>query len=399
LQRLVDSLGDRLGGRSVAIDDRNIRLLAYNSHAGDVDGMRIHSIMQRQVPQETLIYVRDVGAYDKQDLFRLPVRPDVELTIERIGMPIRYENTLLGFLWLLASDGPLSGHDAETVRLAAEHAAHVLQRDNFLDELRRGRTGEMMRDLLSGDQRLHGEAAERLIEEEILVAGPVAALVVTLPREADQPLSEKDRLSLALGLEHGCHRAPPRSAIHLERADHGVIVVANTADRDLDQLAVAVHEQVCAASGRPEEDCVVGIGGRRPSLSEGYASYREAVRAADVARVIGVLGRVVRYSSLGVYGLLAELPLDQLRGSVHPGLQRLFDYDDANHGAMAQTLEAFMANAGDVSRVAEALNIHRASVRYRLRRIEKIANIDLSNGDDRLALHLGLKVAQLIEPR
>ncbi|MEQ4726237.1 hypothetical protein [Nonomuraea sp. B19D2] len=36
---------------------------------------------------------------------------------------------------------------------------------------------------------------------------------------------------------------------------------------------------------------------------------------------------------------------------------------------------------------------------YRLRRIEEIAAVERSSGGDRLALHLGLKVARLIELR
>ncbi|MEO3876485.1 helix-turn-helix domain-containing protein [Nonomuraea sp. B12E4] len=58
-----------------------------------------------------------------------------------------------------------------------------------------------------------------------------------------------------------------------------------------------------------------------------------------------------------------------------------------------------MGNAGDVKRTAASLCIHRASLYYRLRRIEEIASVDLSSGDDRLALHLGLKVARLIRLR
>lgn len=399
LQRLVDGLGDRLR-RSVAIDDRNIRLLAYNSHPGEVDAVRLESIMQREIPKVMVDHLRTLGVFDADDLFQVPVRPELGFTLDRIGMPIRYEDALLGFLWLLASDGPLSDDDAEAVRQAAGRAARLLQRDHLIDELRQGRIREHLRDLLSGDPHLHVTAAQQLIEDELLPAYPVTVLVVTLPHEAGQPLGEKDRLALALGLDHGSRQASLGGAIHLERADHGVLVVAHagSASREIDAVAVAVQQRVCAASGRSLQECHVGIGERRSALSEVHGSYVEARRAADVAQVVRVLGTVVRYAELGVYGLLAELPLDRLRRSIHPGLRRLLEYD-AEDATLTGTLEAFLDNAGDVSRTATQLNVHRASVHYRLRRIGEVAQLDLSNGDTRLALHLGLKVAQLIELR
>ena len=400
LQRLVDSLGDRLN-RSVAIDDRNLRLLAYNAYAGTVDDLRMRVIMQRESPRGLAEYVQDLCPLDEGDPFRVPQRPEFGLTIERIVMPIRHASALLGFVWLLASDGPLTDDQTFVLRQAAEHAAHILRRDHLLDGLRQGRIREHLCDLLSDDPRLQRDAARQLIEEEVLVAGPVSSLVVVLPHEPDQPFSDKDRLALAIGLDHGCGRTPPRSAIHLERIDHGVVVAARSglpADREIDDLAATVQQRVCQASGYRPEQCYVGIGESRPSLSEVHGSYLEARRAANVARVTRTFGTVVRYSHLSVYGLLAELPPDRLRHSLHPGLRRLLEHD-GDSATLIGTLETFLNNAGDVKRTAEELNLHRASVHYRLRRIEDIAHIDLSNGDDRLALHVSLKVARLVEIR
>jgi DNA-binding PucR family transcriptional regulator len=41
------------------------------------------------------------------------------------------------------------------------------------------------------------------------------------------------------------------------------------------------------------------------------------------------------------------------------------------------------------------LRVHRATLYHRLRRIEKITGCDLGHGDDRLTLHLGLKLLGL----
>jgi sugar diacid utilization regulator len=400
LQRLADSLGGRLS-RSVAIDDRSLRLLAYNSYAGTVDELRVKSIMRRESPRGLAEYVHKLTSPAEDVPFKVPQRPEFGLTIERIGMPVRHASVLMGFIWLLASDGPLTHDQTDELMRAAERAAHILQRDHLFDELRKDRVREYMRDLLSDDPRRHGEAAEQLIEDEFLVAGPVTALVVAIPHAPDQPLSDKDRLALAIGLDHGCGRTPPQSAVHLERVDHGVVVAVHSAilaDREIDDLATALQKCVCRATGYPPEQCYVGIGEHRSRLGQAHGSYNEARRAAEVARATRTLGTIVRYSHLSVYGLLAELPSGRLRQGLHPGLLRLLEHD-GDDGALADTLEAFLEFAGDVKRTAERMNLHRASVHYRLHRIEDITHLDLSNGDDRFAMHLGLKVARLVEIR
>ncbi|MFF4771480.1 PucR family transcriptional regulator [Microtetraspora fusca] len=393
LQRLVDSLGARLG-RSVAIDDPNIRLLAYNSHTGAVDNARLESIMRRSVSPELVGHIHSGGALTARDLFTVPSRPDLGFDVARVGMPIRYDDTLLGFLWLLLSDGPVTDEQAAAVRQGAENAAHTLHRDFLLGEISRGRERELVRDLVSADAKLRDEAARWLIEEELVVAGPIRVLAATLAHAPGEPLGEQDRLALTVGLEHARRRLPPRRALHLERPDHGILVVVQEVPSraEIDDLAAAVHVRIAKESGK---ECWIGVGERGPGLSAAHESYGEARRAANVARIVKVLGRVVWSAELGVYGLLAELPAERLGHNLHPGVRRLLDHDGGK-GALAETLEAFLDNGGDVRRTAAELCVHRASLYYRLRKAEEVARVDLASGDDRLALHLGFKVARLI---
>ena len=62
---------------------------------------------------------------------------------------------------------------------------------------------------------------------------------------------------------------------------------------------------------------------------------------------------------------------------------------------LVATLEAYLDRGGDVAAVAAALHIHRTSLYHRLRRIEAIAQASLGDGDDRLRLHIGLRIRRL----
>ena len=79
---------------------------------------------------------------------------------------------------------------------------------------------------------------------------------------------------------------------------------------------------------------------------------------------------------------------------LHPGLARLFSLP--GNDALVATLESYLDHACDVKFTAEALFLHRASLYYRLQRIEETAQVSLKSGGDRLALHIGLKLAWLL---
>ena len=362
----------------------------------------MNSVLQRNVSREIVDFIYASGGREALDLFTVPVNEELGLTLGRVGMPIRYRNALLGFVWLLTSEGEVDEDQAEVLRRTADAAAMILHREQLLDELSRSRERELTRDVLSGERSLREDAANRLAEEGLLAAGP-AVVVTVLLRPGDQStLTERDRLSVAVGVDQLRRRLPRNSAIQLDRPDHSLLIVSvaeRSTQTHLVSLIVAARERVLSESGRQNIECWVGIGEPRTSVAHVRESYEESRRSADVAQVVKVLGNVVRYRDLGVYGLLAELSEDRLENSIHSGLQSLLSHEDSKSEALLATLESFLDNAGDVKRTSEALCVHRGSLYYRLRRIQEITRADLANGDDRLALHLSLKVARLLDLR
>jgi DNA-binding PucR family transcriptional regulator len=74
-------------------------------------------------------------------------------------------------------------------------------------------------------------------------------------------------------------------------------------------------------------------------------------------------------------------------------MQRLLDSGDA--AVLVPTLECYLDLGGDARAAAEALFVHRSSLYGRLHRIEEVARVDLGSGEDRLELHLGLRLWRL----
>ena len=61
-----------------------------------------------------------------------------------------------------------------------------------------------------------------------------------------------------------------------------------------------------------------------------------------------------------------------------------------------ETLRTLLDNHFAVQPTAEALYIHRNTLQKRLRRIESLLGVDLTDIDDMMELYLGLRALQLI---
>ena len=75
--------------------------------------------------------------------------------------------------------------------------------------------------------------------------------------------------------------------------------------------------------------------------------------------------------------------------------ERLLSSGEA--ASLVATLERYLDLGGDARAAAEALHLHRSSLYARLHRIEEIAGVDLHSGEDRLELHLALRIWRLAE--
>jgi sugar diacid utilization regulator len=139
---------------------------------------------------------------------------------------------------------------------------------------------------------------------------------------------------------------------------------------------------------------VVGIGAQRPRLADAIHSYDEAVQSARVGVQLPALGPLVSWSNLGIYRMLSQVDGRHLDvATIHPGLRRLLG-EEANQ-VLLQTLEAYLDLAGNAHATAERLRLHRTTLYYRLHRVEQLAETDLKDGNERLCLHLALKLARL----
>ncbi|NUW34502.1 helix-turn-helix domain-containing protein [Nonomuraea sp. SMC257] len=344
LQDIVDELA-RLLGASATLEDRSFRLLAYGAQHGDIDTVRQESILRRRATPEVRDYFERYGIARAGHPVRIPADADLKV-LARVCWPLRHQDVTYGYLWLLDS-GSLTDEVLRRAEPLVGRAAAALAQE----ARSRRDAGRGLRALLSADPE---ERAGASLE----TPGPVAAIAV---RESDQ------RVAALWTLPRGV-LARPGSPVALLAPAH---------------LAAEVARTVQAAYGT-----AAGIGALRRDPGEAWQSWREARQALRIAEHFPRFAPVARWEDLGAHRLLARLG--------QADLAELAAETAALDGELAHTVETYLDLGGHAQKTAAELGIHRQTLYYRLGKAERLLARDLSDGDDRLAVHLGLKAARLV---
>jgi GAF domain-containing protein len=165
--------------------------------------------------------------------------------------------------------------------------------------------------------------------------------------------------------------------------------VGDAGDGAVDALTRSLHTLALG------ERVLVGVSSARAGARGGGDSLGEAADAGTIAGALSPDGGALAYRDLGAYRYLVHLPLaDAPHDRLCEAVDRLMEYDDRRRTQLTSTLEQYLADRRSGATTARKLFIHPNTLRQRLDRIEKLADLDLAS-EDLLALELALKLVRL----
>ncbi|HEX5493404.1 MAG TPA: helix-turn-helix domain-containing protein [Mycobacteriales bacterium] len=397
LQTLIDDLAARIGAPAI-LEDRDQRTVVYSAHSEPIDDLRRQSILRHRADPGALAWFRQFGIFRSTEPVRIPPQPHSS-TLGRLCIPVRHRGQLLGFLWFIDDSDQIGAEQVASATFILGQLS-VLMYD---EEMARRSANRVVSRLLSPWDELRQAAASQIVEDGLLPAHAPVLTVVARPlgvptREAreciGQALSDLARESGPAGSD----------GLRLIRGNH-VVLLVRTQSVDDDEPGSAMAATMCRALRRRLADresapeaagatrVVVGIGEPQERLTRTVVSYRQARMSAQVAARVPSIGDVCRWRGLGVFRVLAQLPSDEAaEAAVDPRVLALFQVGNPD---MVRTLETYLDLGCDVKATAERLYLHRATLYYRLQKAERLIGMDLRDGGDRLAIHLGLKLSRL----
>lgn len=384
LYQIVQTVA-RQANCAIAVHDTAGDLLAAASAGGEVidDGML------------------DILHADTLDFLHHPPLEEVQRRSLPVGRGERWLVTMHSndqWFGFLSAFGPAERLD-DVTRVVAERGAITC-------------TLELSRRQLSGESEAE---RRRLFIRDLLMAPDPAA--VNLAQRAMQWGYALDRRqvamyvgsdqAIAIGVLHRCAQAI-ETELH-ERRVPALIVPDDEAGHIL--IACALGTGQPARRGRRLARALfdrlslqfshlplrIGVGRSADGAAGLIQSIHEAAQALLLSKQIHDMEPVSYYGDMGLFRLLLPLQgTDVLRKFYDETLSALAVYDERQQTNLVETLAAYFANHGNLSRTAEVLFVHRNTLLYRMERIAAIVGHDLDDPEFRLMLQVAFKVRQLL---
>ena len=312
--------------------------------------------------------------------------PDVDEDALLVA-PLVARDEQLGVLCCMADDRLFTDEDAELLGAVANQTAVGLKKAELIERLTAENIVKDMFDALAAGSLDTAEA--KASETRCDLGRPHLFLHAERAPGADDAASAWPEL--AARLETRLRKLYPR-ALFDSRHDRvrALVPLPNGHGAGLAELRADMRfaGPRRAARGRPQRR-----GQRRVRAPR--RRMREAADAARIGRSLVVDGGAVSYEQLGAYRYLVHLELDEApRDRYRQSVEGSDEYDRRRGSQLVETLEQFLADRGSVTASARALYVHPNTVRQRLERIERVAELDLPK-EDLLSLELALKLARL----
>ncbi|WP_433477507.1 PucR family transcriptional regulator [Spirillospora sp. CA-142024] len=350
LQEIVEQAADLLRAPAT-LEDRDFHLVAYAAHGDTIDPVRTASILHRRATEA----VR--ARFERHGIARAtgPVRIPADTSLGQLGrlcLPVRWNNVTYGYLWLLDDQERITDTQATEAIPLCERAGLLMARQaRERDDL-----GYKVADLLSTHPDVRTQAADDLTDAG---AADPPLTVAVLRTPSHEPLNP--------------WLLPHSVLTTVWQRDHVLLIPANA------PATIARARRLLEERNAPVQ---AGVYTPCPTLDDVHEGWLRARVAARTAAP----GETRDWTSLGVLRLLRTAGDEALAQTTQTrGTDRLLKHKD-----LAETARTYLDLAGNVQQTAKTLNIHRQTLYHRLRRIEDLTSLTLTNGQDRLTLHLAL---------
>jgi DNA-binding PucR family transcriptional regulator len=140
----------------------------------------------------------------------------------------------------------------------------------------------------------------------------------------------------------------------------------------------------------------IGVGNPCTTASDYRRGFAEASEAQQMGQHLNREGGVTHFNDLGIYRYLYKIArMDDLRDMYQDQIESIDRYDQRKNTDLLATLETYLECAGNLTRTAERLFVHRNTLIQRLERLQSLCEIDLHERGNWLTLQVAIKVYKL----
>ncbi|MEM1504327.1 helix-turn-helix domain-containing protein [Domibacillus sp. 8LH] len=388
----IEMLADRISEAllcPITIEDANHQIIAYSRHEGEIDPVRIATIMRRRVPEHVINSLWKSGAiptlFETEEPVVIPAIGQVSLG-ERVAISVRKQDKVIGFIW--AQSG---AHFSDEQMAILKEAAKAV-RNQLLQHEKRKRAAEESHQeffwkLLTGHFATRNEMEQANKAYGLTLTGSLLVILFDFGRTIDRTLERQiDYLTETL-----------QQLASIARTYDGeqlVLLIRFKEPADLETVSSYITDFTAKSAERLGLSPVGAAGTAVQNPLHVQESYQEALRVLKMKQIFSTITLPHCFDELGIFQSIEQFRSIRL-GKKNAVIEALEEYDKTHNANMIESLYMFLAHDGNINEAASVMHVHPNTLAYRMKRISEITGFNSKDMSEKTLLYIDLLIRQM----
>lgn len=393
LQEVVEKLSSYFK-RSIIIENAQFELVAYNTPNEFLfDPIQQKTILTKRCPLFVIERLKTEGIVARLKKERLPIRMEAMEDIDfyqRIILSLVYKNKVIGYLWVYETEDRLSDADLTILTEVATFMSKLLYEKQYKEKASDSETQAMLWKIINN---------EFLNESQLKTEASLVNL--SLPKQFTViigSITDPSYLYLLDKIKQIFTQTPlAEIAYYLGKGTEIVgIVYGDEREKNnaLNKATQVIEEVKLSLTAEEQEVSYFGVGKEYIDINYMRTSYLEALEVIETSVFLNDKSVFsLKHESLGVKRYLKGVYKKNIgEDYYHPTLLKLISKDLESKSQLIKTLSVYLENDGKVGVSAEKLFIHTNTLNYRIKQMEEISELNISDFNLKVSLYLELQL-------
>jgi Regulator of polyketide synthase expression len=383
IQHIIN-IGFKLLGNPIVFNDTSSKIIANSSYDKPVGHYWDEHMKKGYFSNDAMYTAKFKKISEKVDRSSSPIMLKGMDDNNMITGKVIIDNIVIGYMIVTDAERPFKDTDIELVSLLCNVIETVMKNDKFYKYTKGTAYESFFKDLL-----------ENSIKDNELIMDKMRSLNLDLNSEVyiltfDVKQYSNKKLPLTY-LRHKISEIITQNK-SLVYNDYIVLLINNRTKVDILGSQYEVMRKFLK-----KNNLYAGLSQSIKDFTNLQYYYKQSLKSIELGMSLNINKAVYPYEDYVIYDLLnSHSTYESLEKFCNPAIYSLIQYDIKNNTCLTKSLYVYLKNNKNQSVSANILHIHRASMCYRIDKIEKIMKLKLDDANTVHHLYLSLHILELM---